>query len=76
MDEVSHTHSVLCGIGVGQYPDSKVRYVSSDLADLCASKASVRSPLESRDTLLLVFTECPKEGGGAKAIRADSRLPK
>jgi hypothetical protein len=64
------------GIDIGQYQGFMVRYSSSNLANLCTSKASVRGPIESRDTFFDVFAERPKKGGGAKTIGANNRLSK
>jgi hypothetical protein len=50
--------------------------MSFNLANLRPSEASVRSPLESRDSLLLVFTECTKERCSAKAVGANDGLRK
>jgi hypothetical protein len=48
--------------------------MSSNLANLCSSEASVWSPLESCDSLFFVFTERPKERRGAEAVGANSCL--
>ena len=53
-----------------------LRYMSSNLADLCTSKTSVRSPLESRDSLFLIFTQSSKEGRSTETIGTNNGLRK